>query len=495
MNDLVPVAAELAAGLFPEWLRDTVRIATVRMPDRDTVRFRIDPGRAFERSAELVRQPGYGGRVFNLTVRQRYLPYEDPQFVLSANVHLDTVAEALWRALNHANLLVPVEYWRSGAGYTTRKPLWAIETDARQPDAIKTMEALAAARAGETGTPHYLSRRGHQMWCNVNAPHRGEFYSVNPASEWSLHYHPVTYPLDDPPSELPDRVGTHPVVLAHLRNMAEPTGARRNTSPVTGLPLVTSPGKAPLPREAWPPEQFIVPFRAKGDKFNPLPEPTKEIPMPEPAAIPAPANDPWEGAHAEVQLVDDAARFAKAAGLAQTGFVVGFSDFSPDADRVCTVHFPGAAGNVTLPDDLLAPAAPFPAVTTSHGEIASIETAEALLIDSAARVRFQLEQGGKPDPEPDRDRRQLARALGNMCGLDPNDLVRQLDPMIGKQVAAYGKARGRRSAGATRPAKKASAVAAADIPKVLAPQAQLDTGQEPDRLKERPTSAKTRARA
>ena len=495
MNAILPAAA--LAGLFPDWLRDAARMASPRMTGPRTLRFRLDPGPAFERHAELIRYPEFGGKLYCLTLRQRYLPYGDLHFVMSGNTHQDTLGESLWRAVSDANLLVPNEYWRTAPGYTPRKPLWAIRSDTRQPGAARVLEELGAARARETGLPHFLYRQGRHAYCNVNAPHRGEFYSVNPEGEWSLHYHPVTYPLDGTPSTVPGRAGTHPVSLAWLRNMAEPPAIRRPAGSSRVLPVVEAPGRAPLPRAARPPERFTVPFRAKGTSLTapaPAPHPTtiphpttKEIPMPEPAAIPAvtgnasikassdppPTDDPWEGAHAEVRLAPDAARFAKAAGLAQAGFVIGIN--GEDKDRECTVHFPGRTGNVRIPDDVLEPAPPFPAVTTSHGEIASIETAEALLIDSAARVRYQLEHGGRPDPDADQDRTRLAKALGSMCGLDPHELMRQLDPMIGQQVTAYAQARTRHPASR----KRAAAVAAADIPKTRKPQAQAEAAPAP----------------
>lgn len=516
MAGLVPVEA-LTREMFPDWLRDATRMASVRVAEPDWARFRIDPGPAFERYAVLARQPGYAGRVFNLTIYQRCQPYQDLQFVVSSDLHQDRIGEAVWRGLNHANLLAPAEYWRTGgAGYTIRKPLWTVEADARQPGAARVLEALAEARAAETGLPHYVSRRGHRACCSVNAPHRGEFYSVNAEGEWSLHYQPATYPLDGPPGRQPDRSGIHPVMLAHLRYQAEPSTARTNAA--GALPVIESPGRAPLPKAAWPPEAFTVPFRAKGDNLiPPAPEPhellivtakKEKIAMPKTAREPAsiasapaadspPTDDPWEGANAEVRLVPDAARFAKAAGLAQAGFVIEVKQQADDAsDRVCTVHFPGRTGNVDLPNDLLTAAPPFPAVTTSHGEIASIETAEALLIDSAARVRYQLEWNGPPDPAANEDRGKLAKALGNACGIDPHDLVRQLDPMIDQQVSAYQAARAAHPAGRKRTGKRASAVAAADVPKPRKPAAKTAAADSQASSKSTTTTrSKARARA
>jgi hypothetical protein len=493
MTEMTPVTA-LTAALFPDWLAETARIASVRAASADTVRFRVDPGRAFERYAELERHPGSGGELFTLTVSQRFRPSEDLHPVVSGEVHRDQAAEALWRAVSHADLLVPnYEYWR--AGWPLQRPLWSAQADARQPGAARVMEALATVRARETGRPHFLSRMGHRVHCNVNAPYHGEFYSVNRAGEWSLHYHPVTYPLESPPTAPPDRIGTHPAVLAYERNIAE-TYAQRRRAALGRLPppVVEFPGKAALPLAAWPPEKFYIPFRVRDRQRAALRPPppapaaaaepavqprpatelqpaawnlVKELAMPEPASTPTaitgdspPAGDPWEGAHAEVQLAPEPARYAQAAGLAQAGFVIDLGAGTSDTDRACVVHFPGKAGTITVPDDLLTPAAPFPAVTTSAGVIASIESAEALLIDCTARARVQQEQDKDPDLVLHDDRIKLARALSNMCGMDPQELVRQLEPMIGQQVTNYRQARTRHPAGR----KRASEVAAADIP-------------------------------
>jgi hypothetical protein len=516
-------------------------MASVTAAGSGIMRCRVDPGRAFERYAELEQHSGLDGNLFTLTVSQRYRPSEGLHPVVSGEVHRDKAAEALWLAVGHADLLVPnSEYWR--AGWMLQKPLWTAQADARQSGAFHVMEALAAVRARESGRPHFLSRMGHRAHCSVTAPHRGEFYSVNPEGEWSLHFEPVTYPLDGPPSVPPDRVGTHPAVMAHLRIATGMPDRRRMRPGPPRPPVVEFLGKAALPQAAWPPEKFYIPFIAKG-ALGPSPRAPglppvlgppsvthaapgppvtgpqphdwnlmKEFTMPQedkaPAEITAGSvaetsgpstDDPWVGEHAEVRLAPEAAEYAKAAGLAQAGFVISIKDDAEAADRECTVHFPGRAGNISVPDHLLTPAPPFPAVTTSAGEIASIESAESLLIDATARGRLQQDLGTEPDPVLHTDRIKLAKALSNMCGMDPQELVRQLDPMITQQVGLYRTAF--QEAKAQHPAgrKRASEVAAADIPKArpvpVKEQAQKSTAAPAAPGTRRPTSRPPRTKA
>jgi len=109
----------------------------------DMLRFRLNPGRAFERYAELLFYPEGD---FNLTIHQRYQPYEDLVFVLSSEFPRVGAAETLWRSVNQADLLLPAPYWREA--YHLQKPLWTAQVDVREPRGIEVLQALAVSVHG-----------------------------------------------------------------------------------------------------------------------------------------------------------------------------------------------------------------------------------------------------------------------------------------------------------------------------------------------------------
>ena len=73
------------------------------------------------------------------------------------------------------------------------------------------------------------------------------------------------------------------------------------------------------------------------------------------------------------------------------------------------------------------PAPPFQPVRTRQGTVASLAAAEEVLISTAARIQISHLHKTRPARADVRDRQLLASALGQACGLTPEEMLRQAE--------------------------------------------------------------------
>jgi len=193
-----------ASNLLPTDLRAELRIAGIRQV-ADQLRFRLDPGRAFELLGWVFRWED--GKYWAGT-GQRYQP-NLPMIPVAAGTGLtaDRFPEWLRSAVRHASVLAADE----PAWQRARQPVpaWQVSWSARQ-DAAAVAVRMAAKRARATQRTHFVYRDQHLIICSVKPPGHGRFFSVS-RGHWSAHQGLDTIPLERSPLA---RELTNPVGLA-----------------------------------------------------------------------------------------------------------------------------------------------------------------------------------------------------------------------------------------------------------------------------------------
>lgn len=139
---------------------------------------------------------------------------------------------------------------------------------------------------------------------------------------------------------------------------------------------------------------------------------------------------------ADVRLASEAVGVAKAAGLAQAGYVTEVTE-EREGEYSFTVHFPGRAGTHRGWAETLLRRAWFEPISLTTGDVSSIREAEELLIELGAQAELPRRESGPAGLRPDEDRDKLCRELAAACGMEPADLARQMAPQIQQRVREH----------------------------------------------------------
>lgn len=197
--DEVRVPIDMVADLLlPAALRAELCITVVQISgDHELLRFRIDPGGAFERRG-YVRNTG--GARFVTGVSERYLP-DGPRTEVcgSSGVPAGDVPDQLRAASGWAYTWDGErDHW-----YDARPRLTPPWTGSRRNTGIRSVtlavEAVAE-RAQREHVTHYLHAAPGRLLYGNNPPGpETAFFSVTLRGDWSLHEDRKTYPLWQPP--------------------------------------------------------------------------------------------------------------------------------------------------------------------------------------------------------------------------------------------------------------------------------------------------------
>jgi hypothetical protein len=223
----------ICEDLLPRDLRTELCVAGIAVDDgQQLVRFRIDPGSAYQRRGFVRNEPGVG---FLVGVTERYLP-DGPCLRVggSDGVPAGDVPDQLRAASGWAYTRDrDREHWRDALG--VQRPPWS----GRSRD-ITWAARAAEDRARHQHLTHYLYLRAGKFAYGNNPPRDGAFFSVTKVGDWSLHQGRATYPLDDAPDtglavNLTGQSG--PVRLARADGLvlpfAVPEAARRAKAPAS----------------------------------------------------------------------------------------------------------------------------------------------------------------------------------------------------------------------------------------------------------------------
>ena len=170
------------------------KTASLETVSPDEVRFRVDPGLAFERSGRIARNPD--GSV-SLHLHQRYRP--DEYMAQIAGTPLGgSLTEDLRSLIRHANWRERRPCWRET--YRTQHPKWARVMPVTRPAVIDDAFRAVTEAAREKGIAHYLWRAGEgTIAYGNNPPLSTAVFSINPLGEWAFHVGPGTRPLETAP--------------------------------------------------------------------------------------------------------------------------------------------------------------------------------------------------------------------------------------------------------------------------------------------------------
>ena len=190
MNDLI---TDIATAVLTPEAHTEFSIVSVVTESPEEVRFRLDPGVAFEREGLITRGPDGSVR---LTISQRYRPDEYPSPIASAPLTGPFPGD-LQSSVTHANWRERRPHWRETF---RRDPNWTRVKTATTPSTIREGMRTVTEAAREENIAHFLWRAGEgKLAYGNNPPRSGVVFSVNPRGEWSFHAGPVTRPLDTPP--------------------------------------------------------------------------------------------------------------------------------------------------------------------------------------------------------------------------------------------------------------------------------------------------------
>jgi hypothetical protein len=191
VNDQVPISL-VCEDLLPRDLRAELCIAGIAVDGgQQLVRFRIDPGGAFQRGG-FVRSES--GARFLVGVTERYLPDGPRQRVGGSDgVPAGDVPDQLRAASGWAYTWDrDRDHWRDAR--PAQSPPWA----GSSRDIIWAARA-AEDRARHQHITHYVYLRSGKFAYGNNPPLDGTFFSVTKIGDWSLHQGRETYPLDTAP--------------------------------------------------------------------------------------------------------------------------------------------------------------------------------------------------------------------------------------------------------------------------------------------------------
>jgi hypothetical protein len=208
----------LTDTLLPRSLRTELCIASVMISgDHELLRFRLDPGSAFQRRG-YVRSTD--GTRFLVGISERYLP-DGPRAEVcgSTGIPAADVPDQLRTASGWAHTWDRErDHW-----YDARPRLTPAWKGSRRDIGRRSAELAAetaAERAWQYNITHYLHAEPGRFWYGSNPPGpQTAFYSVTLHGDWSLHQDRRTYPLANAPDAtsfagLAGHVGAGPARLA-----------------------------------------------------------------------------------------------------------------------------------------------------------------------------------------------------------------------------------------------------------------------------------------
>lgn len=170
---------DLATQLFTREMRDEFSIVRAKSEVSDLIRFRVDPGPAFERYGYI------GQRTFgpaSLDLFQRYRPDD-----LEDLVHIPLtgcIADDLRAAVGDMDWGEPRPHWREA--YRPRDPWGQRMLLTPGSDVSRPLRAVTeAARTG--GTACFLWYEPDRICWGNEAMGASVVLSVNPAGEWAMH--------------------------------------------------------------------------------------------------------------------------------------------------------------------------------------------------------------------------------------------------------------------------------------------------------------------
>ena len=141
---------------------------------------------------------------------------------------------------------------------------------------------------------------------------------------------------------------------------------------------------------------------------------------------------PYRVGH-EVQIRDGVALSPSLTTLPTRGVVAALYPGGL-SEQAYAVRFPGEVNAMPFLGSEIEPAPPFPPVQTSRGAVRCLTDAEDALIRAAARIQVHRLGGTRQDRADIRDRRVLAAALGEICGLTPEQMLGQVDLRVTAKV-------------------------------------------------------------
>jgi len=213
-TDQVPIAM-ITGLLLPADLRTELCITGITTDgDQQLLRFRIDPGNAYQRRG-YVRN--IEGAQFNIGVAERYLPDGPRRYLCGSDgIPAGDVPDQLRAASGWAYTWdADRDHWLDARPRHT--PAWS----GRRRDITSAAEA-AAQRARAEHLTHYLYPRAGRFVYATNPPAEGAFFSVTLRGDWSAHHGRETYPLETAPDDTASatRNTASPVKLAQADQAA-----------------------------------------------------------------------------------------------------------------------------------------------------------------------------------------------------------------------------------------------------------------------------------
>jgi hypothetical protein len=165
----------------------------------------------------------------------------------------------------------------------------------------------------------------------------------------------------------------------------------------------------------------------------------------------------------EVQIRDGAVLSPSLTTLPSRGVVAALypGGISPQA---YAIRFPGEMNAMPFIGSEIEPAPPFPPVRTLQGAVCSLTDAEDALIRAAARIRMAGLSGGRPTRSDVQDQRLLTVALGEICNLTPEEMLRQVELRVAARVQQDLATRAADDLGRTVPVVAAAQLADRDFP-------------------------------
>lgn len=238
MGDRIPIGLPDDL-LLPAEVRIELCITGLTVKDDGRLlRFRLDPGRAFERHA-FIRDAGHSW--YSITIRERYRPGDRPAEVSGAfgmiaaevpdelrgaagRAHSRTAALPHWREAFEPVTPAAVAMWRDKTGLGAE---------------LLTSEAIRRAR--QAGITLFVYSRVDRYEC-ANNPPPGEtaFFSVTPQGDWSVHRGTDTYPMELRPNS------------AHYANLTSGTARYYGTPETDPARVRSSFRQARAARRDWP---------------------------------------------------------------------------------------------------------------------------------------------------------------------------------------------------------------------------------------------------
>ncbi|HXL87659.1 MAG TPA: hypothetical protein VN969_01535 [Streptosporangiaceae bacterium] len=236
-DDQIPIGI-ITEELLPDDLRTELCIARITIADNHKLlKFRIDPGSAFERRAYLR---AVDGARFLIGLSERYLPDDKLTHVCgsdgvpAADIPDQLCCLSAWAYASDADR----DHWQDA--FARREPTWT-----KYQKLITQATFMAETRAGMERVTHFLDGSpGRYRYGNNPPGPETAFFSVTPLGDWAHHDGTATYPLAAAPeattiATLPGRTATRlarsdyaaaePVVVPLIpRNQTAKTQATRN---------------------------------------------------------------------------------------------------------------------------------------------------------------------------------------------------------------------------------------------------------------------------